>query len=357
MSNNWRNVFKEVSFYTDRSLTGAFRIYAQSHGLPVVSRDLAGLATFESLREIIQKHLPLIEDGGDNFLYASDTSLVAVSTGHFTNASKSVSIVSCGEGSEEFVKTLENELKPLFTVEEKVNSLYTLVQTPRGISLEHVTKAEFDTLPRLNYSPEVLKSYDHIVSCFKSTDPCGRIVLLDGPPGTGKSYMIRSLTKDVLGTFILVSPNVVGQLTGPAVVASLLEAKEESETKPVILIIEDADDVLVKRDRGHKAGLSELLNLGDGLLGQIADVRIIATTNAEIKNLDPAVVRPGRMCSRIHTNELSESQADAIHQHLVGDDSNHPKDCPRFLADIYRAARKDGWTSERKKKPEAGQYL
>jgi hypothetical protein len=41
--------------------------------------------------------------------------------------------------------------------------------------------------------------------------------------------------------------------------------------------------------------VSNLLNIGDGFLGDHLKLHLVATTNVPIRELDPAVTRPGRL--------------------------------------------------------------
>ena len=61
-----------------------------------------------------------------------------------------------------------------------------------------------------------------------------------------------------------------------------------------LLVIEDCDDLIRDEGRGSTGkALSRLLNLTDGLLGQGRDVLVALTTNEDLAQLHPAVVRPG----------------------------------------------------------------
>ena len=53
--------------------------------------------------------------------------------------------------------------------------------------------------------------------------------------------------------------------------------------------MEDADATLATRQIDNVGRLSDLLNMSDGILGEMADLRIIATTNAKSTEIDEAV--------------------------------------------------------------------
>lgn len=229
-----------------------------------------------------------------------------------------------------------------------------LIKTQNGFAL-HTAGNVGAPLERGNYDGDMIRRYDHLVNCLKSNTPCGRLSILDGPPGTGKSYMIRSLPLVAPGHYVLVAPSLVGSLSGPDIAPVLLENRKEN--LPVVLIMEDADEALVRRDAGDRTKLSEVLNLGDGLIGQLVDVRLICTTNAGLAELDDAVKRAGRLCSHLRYEELSHDQCDAIRARLTGSDCSpgHPRGSERTLAAVYRAARPDAWGGTREA-PRYGSY-
>ncbi|ABD10902.1 AAA family ATPase [Frankia sp. B2] len=77
-----------------------------------------------------------------------------------------------------------------------------------------------------------------------------------------------------------------------------------------LLVIEDCDD-LIRGDGRGAAGqqLSRLLNLTDGLVGQGREVLVALTTNEDLLRMHPAVVRPGRCLAQIEVGALPHTEA------------------------------------------------
>ncbi len=243
-----------------------------------------------------------------------------------------------------WIEDFAEDLATRFRRELPSNSIMVLMNSPSGLTLRSAGTIE-SKLEKENYNDVVNAGIDHINVCLNSAEPCGRLILLDGPPGGGKSHLIRALTSTVKATFVLISPSLMGSLSGPAVLPALLEAKEDG--KAMVLVIEDADNCLADRTKNGNAGqISDLLNFGDGLLGELADVRIIATTNVDKLEMDDAVLRPGRMCRHIHIGDLGEAEALGVYKRLTGK-NYHGSPSPRTLAEAYRAAREDGWTPDK----------
>jgi ATP-dependent 26S proteasome regulatory subunit len=80
-----------------------------------------------------------------------------------------------------------------------------------------------------------------------------------------------------------------------------------------IMIIEDADTILMSReDNGNKL-MSRFLNVADGLI-KLPNKKLIFTTNiSDFTKVDPALLRPGRCFGVMHTRlmNLVEAQAAA----------------------------------------------
>ena len=168
--------------------------------------------------------------------------------------------------------------------------------------------------------------------------------------------MIKSLISEVKSTFVIVGTNLIGDLSGPQVLPVLLNQFEDDD-KSITFILEDADAALTVRKGGDLNKLSDVLNLGDGLLGELLDIRLIATTNASNLEIDPAILRPGRMCQHLQFEELTMTHAQFIYSGLVKGTMSKEIQKGMTLAEIYRLARKDGWVPTKEKLPTQGMYL
>ena len=225
--------------------------------------------------------------------------------------------------------------------EQTRRKVFVLSQTMEGLVLKPIGTVE-EVLIRENYCSTVLDAFDHVASDVMSPDPCGRLVLIHGPTGTGKTYLVRGLVEAVKGVrFVLVPSALVAQLTSPGL-AELL-AKQRI---PTVLIIEDADMLLAKRMGDNMSSISAMLNLADGIFGALSDVRIVCTTNATKLEFDEAILREGRLCRNIEIPNLKQEHAQAVYRRLVDKDLEYAK--ARSLAQVYRDARNAGWKPSEK---------
>lgn len=226
--------------------------------------------------------------------------------------------------------------------ERRSSMTFVICSGPNGAAIQPLGLAGVP-LRRENYTTKVLEGFDHVVGELACKDPCGRITIFDGPPGTGKTHLIRALLSEAEARFVLVPPELLPSLSGPSLLPLLLGNRTNAK-RPLVLVIEDADACLVPRAADNISALASLLNLGDGIVGCSLDLRVILTTNAKHVDIDSAVVRPGRLCRRIHVEPLPSTAARAVLESLIGAPSEPPPQSRLTLADVYALARKLGWS-------------
>jgi hypothetical protein len=164
---------------------------------------------------------------------------------------------------------------------------------------------------RRNYTATAASAFDQLVA-LDADSLGGRILLVHGAPGTGKTTALRSLAKQWQSwcqlDFVVDPERLFGN---PGYLIEVIMG--DADDKPWrLLLLEDCDELIRP---GAKAAsgqaLSRLLNLTDGLLGQGRQVLVAITTNEDITRLHPAVTRPGRCLAQIEVGPLSSVESAA----------------------------------------------
>lgn len=152
----------------------------------------------------------------------------------------------------------------------------------------------------------------------------GKLILWHGLPGTGKTTALRALMRawEPWCTAQHVS-DPERFFADPGYIAQVLTrpldprhgGHDRAASHPAswrLVVAEDSDEHLrasARRDAG--AGLGRLLNLTDGVLGQGLNALVLVTTNEEVREINPALTRPGRSLGRVEFTAFGPSEAAA----------------------------------------------
>lgn len=211
---------------------------------------------------------------------------------------------------------------------DKKKANIQLVKSDMG----HMDTEEYDlyvppTNLELNYGSDFMKIHEVIVNRLNSNNDKG-IILLHGDPGTGKTSYIKHLTTLVKDKDILfIPPSMAEMLSEPSIIPFLMDHKNS------ILIIEDAERVISDREgNGSPAGVSNILNLTDGILGDCLNIQVIATFNMKREKIDQALLRKGRLIAEHKFDKLSVEDTNKLLKHLEKDQRVKEG---MVLADIY----------------------
>jgi ATPase family associated with various cellular activities (AAA)/Domain of unknown function (DUF5925) len=157
---------------------------------------------------------------------------------------------------------------------------------------------------RGNYPARVATELEPLMSPEYRPSGRGQLILWYGEPGTGKTYGLRALgwqwRKWCAFHYITDPEMFFGR--PEYMLQVILEPDYAEARKPQkwkLLILEDTGELLAADAKAQTGqGLSRLLNVVDGIIGQGLRVIVLVTTNDDLRQLHPAVSRPGRCLAR-----------------------------------------------------------
>jgi hypothetical protein len=198
----------------------------------------------------------------------------------------------------------------------------------------------------LNYGKKFLYVEKEIIK--RLSENTNGLFMFHGPPGTGKSTFLKYLTTKVKKDFIYIPAIMVDSfVNNPSNFASLLQKKNS------ILILEDAEKAIIKRlnDGLDSSSVTTLLNMSDGILGDILKCPIILTYNCPKQDIDDALKRKGRLQIDYEFGNLSNEDSKKLAKHLGFSKKQIEENIvdDMAIANIYNLTKKTEMTD---KKPE-----
>lgn len=202
--------------------------------------------------------------------------------------------------------------------EEDKSVTYKLVtQSQNGFNTVSCTSSR-------NIDVDITKNYNDDLPYDKYKEFCqtegSGLALMYGIAGSGKTSLIKKLIYDCDDVnFLVMDFSMMQNIVTGAFVSFLLSLQN------TVIIMEDCEYILRKRESGGNPLINSLLNITDGLIGDALNIRFLCTFNARLTEIDTALLRPGRLKIKYEFKALEPSKTKA----LCGEDK------AETLAEIY----------------------
>ncbi len=206
-----------------------------------------------------------------------------------------------------------------------------IVKDDRGLSTKKVQISP-TVLELSKYYNNGFEKVDRVIKeRLNKADDKG-LVLLHGVPGTGKTTYIRYLIGELDKEVLFLPPQVAAQMTSPDMLDFFVSNPN------TILVIEDAEELIIDRGQQQGSAVSALLNLTDGLLSDCLNIQVICSFNTDIARVDSALMRKGRLIASYEFKPLEVEMANALTKELKTD---VVYTVPKTLAEIFNYEEED----------------
>lgn len=174
----------------------------------------------------------------------------------------------------------------------------------KGMEIKR-TKLDLDL-----YYEDDFKETDAVISRRLNKAKDKGIVLLHGLPGTGKTTYLRYLIGKIKKKVLFLSPGAAASITDPDFIELLIGNPD------CVLVIEDAENIIMDRKISNNQAVSNLLNISDGLLADFLNVQIICTFNNSLTLVDSALMRKGRLIAKYEFGKLGINKSQRLSDHF-----------------------------------------
>ncbi|CAG79218.1 P-loop containing nucleoside triphosphate hydrolase protein [Yarrowia lipolytica] len=227
---------------------------------------------------------------------------VKIESGEYVN----VTVTDVGDTDLGSLSLEQSELKnhvsywsPLFLLEDTqvVVSTRNCWELPKTTTYKSIGGLD-QHIVELKSTIELPLHHPSLFSRFGISPPRG--VLLHGPPGTGKTMLLRAVAQESNAHVLTINgPSIVSKYLGETESSLRAIFEEARKYQPAIVFIDEIDALVPRRD-GDESGQAEsrvvatLLTLMDGM-SQSASAKIVVVGSTNRPNaIDPALRRAGR---------------------------------------------------------------
>ena len=243
--------------------------------------------------------------------------------------SKKISIFYSKKYDPDYIRDLVDKILKIipYSEEKKKNAKVQLVTYGNYYdTVESAIKSTTVDIKK-NYNDDFLPIYDKLVDFIHQRE--SGVVLLHGEIGAGKTNLCRHLVTHEPADYLFITPPVAASMGNPDFVGFLMDNKNS------IFVMEDCEQLLQERVTNNwSTSLANILNMTDGILSDIFNIKFICTFNAPETTIDSALLREGRCFVNYKFDKLKADKVAVLNRE---NNLGIPEDeiCDMTLAELY----------------------
>ena len=158
-----------------------------------------------------------------------------------------------------------------------------------------------------NYNDDFIKVHDHVLEFLNSKET--GVMLIHGEKGTGKTHWLRHIITNTDKEYLVVTNSVAAHIAEPEFISFLLSKKNS------VFILEDCEQIIMERENNlFGSAIANILNMSDGLLSDIFNIKFICTFNTGIDKIDKALLRKGRCKINYEFKKLDSVKVEKLNE-------------------------------------------
>lgn len=328
------NIFHDCSY--------PYRVYFNAEGIPAYNLPTKAFDFHKDVKYKIdtRKLLDYLMERSDInsfyntdypayvFCYSNYEYLVVYNDG-FTKALINLTLTDEQIAADYYITIYTNNIDTIFEyiknglvkIETKSNVEFGIaaVDVSNSLYTSWYDYSSYDIDIKKNYNDDI--PYDKMCELIEAENH-PELLLFYGDPGTGKTSLIKHfISKYDNKSFVFIDGTLLAHVPQQKLMSYFLENKD------TIFVLEDCEKILMNREHYANPVMPVLLNLTDGIIGDVLGIKFICTFNTSLSNIDKALIRKGRLSLKYEFKKLSKEKATAILGKNVTTEMN--------LADIY----------------------